>query len=187
MRAVVLLTPEACRVVVWECCVSSPLLQLTVTCTEGTCLCQESMAAQLAQGPWLSSGLSNPFHPSVSVTTVSLSIHWCCRLSYRRASCSSFIVCCGPLLLVFKEKTDEMTPDEWVSLQASTPLLWLLMTSLPFASVRGNVNLFRNFGQQRARDLIFTSHHNRHLAILKPPHPWVISVGVLCLRAGKSR
>lgn len=114
MRAVVLLTPEACRVVVWECCVSSPLLQLTVTCTEGTCLCQESMAAQLAQGPWLSSGLSNPFHPSVSVTTVSLSIHWCCRLSYRRASCSSFIVCCGPLLLVFKEKTDEMS-SRWMS------------------------------------------------------------------------
>lgn len=57
---------------------------------------------------------------------------------------------------------------EWSEL-AGIPLLWLLMTSLPFASVRGNVNLLRNFGHQRARDLIFDFYYNRHLAILKPP------------------
>lgn len=61
-------------------------------------------------------------------------------------------------------------PGEWSEL-AGIPLLWLLMTSLPFASVRGNVNLFRNFGLQSTRDLIFASYHNRHLAILTPPPP----------------
>lgn len=71
-------------------------------------------------------------------------------------------------------------PGEWSEL-AGIPLPWLLMTSLPFASVRGNVNLFRNFGYQSTRDLIFAFYHNRHLAILKlPPPPLGWSVWESC-------
>lgn len=119
MWAIIPLTPEVCRVVMWECCAPSALSplhrsgQLTVTCTEGTCSDPGNLLV-----PGLNGSSPRPRDLDSAPVLATPSIPAWSRfpslyLSYRKASCGSFIVCCRPLLLVFKEKTDEMS-SRWM-------------------------------------------------------------------------